>query len=358
MDTVALPLTLYLVVAGSLAAATFIALILGWPWIKRAWWARKARSIRGRATSRVERFTATPADAAELSSTTPMPGGGAPRQIWRPAMIREETGRPAWEDSSRLRRLAEHVAEQEEMVARVAGELDEEADPLRQLVDRQARTMDRVMANLGQQLEPVRAFAAGEESNLRALQERIEGDGMRFVAHSFARVLEEQRDRTEATFEQIERQREPFEQFAADELETIEHALKRFDADVAALEQASTEQRKVALRLLDAMRSDEFKEVKSFLLARQQALEELAEDGITDPSHIAARLRTIRGERPPGAVPDSHFNELIEKAAGADERLMVAGTGTTLHILELPEDLPDAEDAEAPEEEQEARPAA
>ena len=364
MDISTVPLWPVVLVAGLAGTTAFIVLILGWPWIKRASWARKARKIRGRAVSRLERFTAetsAPGDPNEEPTDARIPRIGDPSRGWRPTAIiaapGATAGQRAWEESSRLRRLAAHVTAHADMVANLARELDEEAEPLRQLLDRQASAMDRVMAKLGLQLEPVRAFAAGEESNLRALQERMEGEGMRFVAHAFAKVLDEQRERTEATLAQIDGQREPFEQFASDQLKTIELALKRFDGDVAALENALAEQRKVALRLLEAMRSDEFNEVKDLLLARQQALEELAESGITDPSHIAARLRAIRGEHPSDASADSHFGEVIESAMSADERLMAAGTGTPVLALVGPDEEPEADEHDA-EGEDEARPAA
>ena len=189
---------------------------------------------------------------------------------------------------------------QDELVVEVVRELDLEMQPLRTLLDGQSSALERVMANLAQQLETVRAFASSEEANLRALQGRMQDESMGFVAHAFAEVVEEQQQRTEAVRERIERQREPFERFAADERETVELALKRFDGDVAALERALAEERKIAQRLLEAMRSDEFKDALRFLTDRQQAIEEAAVAGTTDPSHIAEKLQRVRTGRESG----------------------------------------------------------
>ncbi len=288
-------------------------------------WARRGR---------LDRFTAIkPTDAARSQSRR-----GAPLR----ARIRAEKGPlaasdggdgdpGAWAESSRLRRLAAHVAAQEELVASVGRQLDAETEPLRRLLDRQASAIESVMANLGLRLESVREFAAGEESNLRALQERMRGEGMGFVAHAFSEVVAEQRERIQETRARIDRQREPFERFASDERKTIELALKRFDSDIDALESVLAEQRTVTLRLLDAMRSDDFTGAKDFLLARQQVLEEIAESGITDPSGIATRMQAIRGDQAPDAPQNSRLGEVLENATSADARLMTAGTGASEH---------------------------
>lgn len=87
------------------------------------------------------------------------------------------------------------------------------------------------------------------------------------------------------------------------------------------------ERRRVTLRLLDALRSDEFRVAKEYLLARQQVLDEVADGGITDPSEIAARMQAVRATESSDASLDPGLAEVAESAAGADERLMDAGTG-------------------------------
>ena len=230
----------------TLLVLLFGALALGWPWVKRAWWGRNARAIRNRAALRIERFTAsTPTDAGPRASSRSAPV--ARRGTRSRARIRAEQGLVAvsdghdrapgaWAESSRLRRLAAHVTAQQELVESVGRELDGEAEPLRRLLDRQASAIEKVVTNLGQQLEPVREFAVDEEANLRALQERMKSEGMGYVAHAFSEVVAEQRERIQATRARIDGQREPFERFISDERKTIELALKRFDGDIDALE--------------------------------------------------------------------------------------------------------------------------
>lgn len=361
MDGGSAPFAVFVLAALLLGVAAFGALTLGWPWIKRAWWARKASAIRNHAASRIDRFTAsTPADAAARASspsakvaqrgTRPRRRGAVVPVMGALATADRADGDAAWAGSSRLRRLAAQVAAQEELVGGVGRELDVEAEPLRRLLDRQASAIARVMANLGQQLEPVRAFAAGEESNLSALQERIQHEGMGYVAHAFSEVVAEQRERIQMTRARIESQRAPFERFASDEQKTIELALGRLDSDIDALESALAEQRKVTLRLLDAMRSDDFKAVMEFLLARQQVLEEVAGSGVTDPSEIAARIRAARGEQPSDAPQRPGMADVLENAAGTDERLMTAGTGASAQEPASAAEQPqhDAEEDEEP----------
>ncbi|MDA0256859.1 MAG: hypothetical protein O3C25_03860 [Chloroflexi bacterium] len=237
---------------------------------------------------------------------------------------RNSTG--AWAESSRLRRLASHLAGHEELVDRSNPQVDEALEPLRLLLDRQASAIDSLTATLGAQLGPVRAFADSEESNLRMLQERMEGDDMGVVAQDFSDLVTLQRERIEATRARIERQREPFAQFLVDERKTIELALGRFDSDIDALESVLAEQRAVTLRLLDAMRSDEFREVQAFLLERQQTLDEIARGGITDPSELATRLELVRAKQPPDASRSVHLGQVLDSAAATDARLTTIGT--------------------------------
>jgi hypothetical protein len=257
----------------------------------------------------------------------------------------------------RLRRIAEQLMAQEDLLQSTVQEVYEEAAPLRTLLDRQSSAMETVKMNLVRRLAPVRDFAAREESNLRALEEQINGDGMSFVAHAFAETLEEQRTRISATRSHMESQREPFERFAADEGKAVESALKRFDADIDALEDAIAEQRKVTLRLLTGMRSENFREVCDFLLLRQEALEEVAESGATDPSEIAGRLEAVLGEQRPRASENAHLRAVLEEASGIDARLAAAGTGASVRALVRPLHPTPEEDADSTGN-AEARPAA
>lgn len=335
--------------------ATLSTLALGWPSLARTWWPRRAGGLRDRAVSRVERFTVN----------TPMPWAQAPtdaaaetsRGTWAGELAEAdgkadpESGdrsRPAaWTESARLRRLASQFASHEELVERLSPQIASETAALRLLLDRQAGAIDEVTATLGAQLRPVRAFADGEESNLRMLQERMEGDDMGVVAQTFSDLLTLQREQIEATRTRIERQREPFAQFLANERLTIERVLERFDGDVDELESALAQQREVTLRLLDAMRSEEFTQVQEFLLDRQQILDEVAASGVTDPSQLAARLDLVRAKHPADAARGAQLEAMLESTAATDARLTAITSVAPEPAQPEPDAEPDAESDDA-----------
>src|SRR5690606_35071530 len=108
-------------------------------------------------------------------------------------------------------------------------------------------------------------YADGEEANLSALEERIQAGGLDHVARSFSQYMEEQRRRIDETREQIDRQRVPFLEYGDAQRDTVETALSRFDNDIEALEANLAEQRRVMVRMLDAMRSETFAAVREYL---------------------------------------------------------------------------------------------
>jgi hypothetical protein len=146
---------------------------------------------------------------------------------------------------------------------------------------------------------------------------------MDFVARSFAEYVSSQRERIVETRGQIDEQRSPFLRYDEDARGTVEIALSRFDDDMGALEHNLAEQRRVMLRMLDAMRSEQFLSVKDLLLGRETLMEEMAREGITDPIEISARLQTLRGELPADGG-GTHVQQVVAATDAADQRLAAA----------------------------------
>ncbi len=98
-------------------------------------------------------------------------------------------------------------------------------------------------------------------------------------------------------------------------------SLSRFDNDMDALEANLSEQRKVMMRLLDAMRSDSFATVKELLSGREAALREAIQSGVTDPVEISGKLAELARELRDAATDDSHLVDVLNTSDAADERL-------------------------------------
>ena len=273
-------------------------------------------------------------------------GGEAVRTFMPAAGSGGEGGPEA--TSPRLQRLTAYFASQLELMEEMSEQVDSEIGPLRQLLARQRGTIERVLSNLDERLGPIRDYAAGEESNLEALQERISGERMDFIARSFSEYVTQQRQRIAETHQRIDDQREPFEQLVADQRDAVELGLSRFDTDIEALESNLSDQRRIIMRLLDAMRSQDFGDVREFIDAREQVLADAAERGVTDPAEIAASMQALRRSLRPGATGNAHLDRVLEGAAAADERLLNAGAGSGVHPLPPP---PAPASASSPEDE-------
>ncbi len=226
--------------------------------------------------------------------------------------------------SPRLERLAEYFNAQFELVEQMRSQVELEIAPLTELLMRQRTTMQRLLTNLDQHLCPLNDYADSEESNLAALEERLNSEGTEFVWRSFRDYLAQQRRRIDETRTRIDDQRQPLLQFGEDQTETVEVALARFDSDVEALEGNLAEQRKVMMRMLDAMRSDSFLAVKELLSGREGALAEAAEGGVTDPAEIGGTLRGLGADAGQISSDDSHLAAVLDASRSADERLSAA----------------------------------
>ena len=236
--------------------------------------------------------------------------------------------------SPRLERLAGFFSAEEGLVEEMGRQVASETEPLRQLLGRQRRAVERVMENLDRQLVPIREYVASEESNIEALRGRLGGDEGDYVPRLFADYMEQQRRRIADARQRVEDQRAPFERLAADEVEAVELALSRFDEDVEALERTLGEQRRIVARLLEAMRSDEFGDVRRLIDAREQALAEAARQGLTDPARIAERMRELRESL--DAEGNAHLGRVIKGVAETDDRLLRAGAGPGVHAVPAP----------------------
>ena len=225
--------------------------------------------------------------------------------------------------SKRLQRVAEHFHTQAELLATMRQEFESEMEPMHELLVQQANTMQRLLTNLEERLRPLNEYADGEEANLDALEHRMNESGSDQVARSFADYLAEQRGRIAGTRQQIDQQRMPFLQYGEEQRDTVEVALSRFDSDMDALEQTLAEQRKVMLRMLDAMRSETFSAVKEFLMSRQEALGALATSGSTDPTEIGRSVQSLRRALEPMADAPQ-VKPVLERVDQADRRLVAS----------------------------------
>ena len=141
-------------------------------------------------------------------------------------------------------------------------QVEAEITRLVDLIGHQRQTVDQLLENLEHQLRPLNEYAETEESNLQSLEQRLGGDQSEFVLSQFQTYLGQQRQR-------ISDQRDPLAAYADYQQDIVEVALSRFDADVDSLEQNLSEQRKVMMRMLDAMRSESFTAVRGFLADRE-----------------------------------------------------------------------------------------
>ncbi len=226
--------------------------------------------------------------------------------------------------NKRLQRVAEHFRSQGELLSSMRDQFEEEMEPLHDLIVKQAQTMQSLLQNLEERLRPLNEYADGEEANLSALEERIQAGGLDHVARSFSQYVEEQRRRIEETREQIDRQRVPFLEYGDAQRDTVETALSRFDNDIEALEANLAEQRRVMVRMLDAMRSETFAAVKEYLDQRQEALSRLAETGSTDPAEIGRAVATLRKGMEDLAAKSDYVRALLQQAEIADRTLIDA----------------------------------
>lgn len=224
--------------------------------------------------------------------------------------------------SKRLQRIAEHFHQQGELLAAMREQFDAEMTPMQDLLVRQAQAMHRLLANLDERLRPLNEYADGEEANLHALESRISAGGPDHVARAFQPYLEDQRSRINSTRTQIEQQRIPFVQYGEDAREAVEVALSRFDHDMDALEQTLAEQRRVMMRMLDAMRSESFAAVKAYLDGRQEAVGQIAGAGSTDPQEIGRAMQTFRTEVEGMARQSDHIKQVLDKTDLADRQLV------------------------------------
>ena len=252
--------------------------------------------------------------------------------------------------SKRLQRLAEHFRSQGDLLATMRDQFEDEMEPLHELIVKQSQTMHAVLQNLEDRLRPLNEYADGEEANLAALEERIRSGGQDHVARSFSTYLEEQRRRIDETRSQIDDQRMPFIEYGDAQRETVESALSRFDGDLEALEENLAEQRRVMVRMLDAMRSETFTAVKDFLDGRQTVLADLAAQGSTDPVEISRATQKLREGLQAVASRSDYVRALLEQAEASD-RALAAIVPSPRAIREEP--APPAVENDADDEESE-----
>lgn len=229
--------------------------------------------------------------------------------------------RPQAVESARLNRIAQYFAAQAELLSQMRSQIEQETSPLIDLLIRNEDTFAYVLANFEERLRPLESYATTEERNLAELQNRLAGDGDH-LARSFSDYLGAQRQRIDETRNRITQQRDPFLRFRDDQQQAIEVALSRFDGDIAALEDVLSEQRRVTMRLLDAMRSEAFVAVKEYLADRHEVMVDVATSKTTDPGRITEALRSRRLNLPkPGqGAGAEHLNQVLRATDESDRR--------------------------------------
>ncbi len=157
--------------------------------------------------------------------------------------------------SARLQRIGAYFVSDEELLREMREQTEHELSPVAELLLRQQQTMRQLLGNLEERLRPLKEYAASEERNLGALEERIGGSeaSSDFVSRAFSGYIVDQRRRVDETRDQIEEQRAAFVGYAEDQRDAVESARARFDSEIEALERNLSEQRKVLMRTLDAM---------------------------------------------------------------------------------------------------------
>jgi hypothetical protein len=223
--------------------------------------------------------------------------------------------------------MAEFFASQQHLLESIHQQYTDEVQPLNALLARQGFTQQRLLANLENRLRPLNEYADGEEANLDALEQRMLEQGPDFIQRSFSEYLESQRQRIAETRDQIDEQRLPLLAYGDEQRDAVEVALSRFDADMEALELNLAEQRKLLMRMLDAMRSDSFVAVKQFLEAREATMAELADAGITDPGQIGQSVQNLREAVDAMSSQSVHIQSVLEATDSADERLVESAPG-------------------------------
>ena len=238
--------------------------------------------------------------------------------------------------SPRLERMAEFFDSQQHLLESIHEQYEDEVRPLNALLARQSLTQRRLLTNLEARLRPLNEYAAGEESNLDALEQRMSEQGPDFIQRSFSEYLSTQRQRIADTRDQIDEQRLPLLAYGEEQRDAVEVALSRFDAEIEALELNIAERRKLLMRMLDAMRSDSFVAVKRFLESREAAMGELAEANITDPGQIGQSVQNLRDAVDAMASQSVHIQSVLEATDLSDERLVESAPGGGPYPLPTP----------------------
>jgi beta-lactamase class A len=232
--------------------------------------------------------------------------------------------------SPRIQRIGAYFVSNEELLREMRVQTENELAPISELLLRQQKTMRQLLGNLEKRLQPLNEYAASEEQNLGALEQRIGGSeaSSDFVARGFSGYMTDQRRRVDETRDQIEQQRAPFVGYADDQRNAVESALTRFDKEIDALERNLSEQRKVLMRMLDAMRSETFVQTREYLAEREAALATLATDGEADPAEIVATVNALRAHIQQAAEQSEHVRVVLEAADSADRRMAESVTRT------------------------------
>ncbi len=230
--------------------------------------------------------------------------------------------------SPSLERLDDLFSTQLQLLEAARRAYEDEVRPIEQLLQQQRWIEQQLLASLETRLSPLIDFASAEESNLDRLETSLSDPGGEFIHQSFIDYFLAQRQHIADTRALIDDQRRPLVHYGAEQRESVEVALARFDQDAEALDLNLAEQRRLLTRLIEGLRSDTFVSARKFLQARANATGELAAQGVTDPREIAKSARPHRELIVPVAGQSAHVQQLVEATDQADEDLLTARLAT------------------------------
>jgi hypothetical protein len=229
-----------------------------------------------------------PGEAASEHSATATRGTGAPPGASAPAPS-EPAASP---EPERLGRFSAVIAAYSSL-ARELDALEQALIPVRELLLRQARTVEQLERNLDDELEPVREYAAMVQANLDQLLARLDQEGST-ASRALRMQFELERQRAEGVQATMEQVRAPLQAEFQRETAAIDALLSVFDSDVERLESTLVAGRRDALRLTTRLQSEGFEAALGFVRHRSMELGAMAAAGVSEPEEIQRTLRLSR----------------------------------------------------------------
>ncbi|MQA00873.1 MAG: signal peptidase I [Dehalococcoidia bacterium] len=195
--------------------------------------------------------------------------------------------------STHVERLRRFLDAQREVEDSVAGLLDRETAPVRDILRRYDRAMARLETAADAQLGPLQEFARGEEANLESLIAKMKAEGAAAYRASLP-YFERSRDRLAETYRRIDHHRLPVLEYGEAQRQAVDAVLGRFEDELATLESGLKEQQAAMHRMVRGMREPAFQAALAHLNERAARMVELTEAGANDVADLSDALRAPR----------------------------------------------------------------